>query len=61
MKTPLKPELKINNKYHNIIIKTKQNSQAKIQNFIKKILDKNSNNKKGYFIEQSKTKQNIVS
>ena len=61
MKTPLKPELKINNKYHNIIIKTKQNSQAKIQNIIKKILDKNSNNKKGYFIEQSKTKQNIVS
>ena len=60
MKTPLKPELKVNNKYHNIIIKTKQNSQAKIQNFIKKILDKN-NNKKGFFIDQSKTKQNIVS
>jgi hypothetical protein len=55
-KTPFKPDIKMNNKYQNMIIKTKEASQAKIQNYIKKILDKN-NNKKNFFINQSKTKQ----
>ena len=48
-KTPLKQELKMNNKYQNIIIKTKEASQTKMQNFIKKIFDKN-NDKKNFFI-----------
>ena len=39
-KTPLKPELKMNEKYHNIIIKTKEGSQVKMQTFIKKIFEK---------------------
>jgi hypothetical protein len=55
-KTPFKPDIKMNNKYQNMIIKTKEASQAKIQNYIKKNLDKN-NNKKNFFINQSKTKQ----
>ena len=58
-KTPLKQELKINNKFQNILIKTKETSQTKIQNYIKKILDKN-NNKNGYFINHSKTRQKVV-
>jgi len=58
-KTPLKPEFKMNNKFQNIIIKTKEASQTKIQNYIKKILDKN-NNKNNYFINQSRTRQKMV-
>ena len=48
-KTPLKPELKMKNKYQNIIIKTKEASQTKMKNFIKKIFDKN-NDKNNFFI-----------
>ena len=58
-KTPFKPDIKINNKFQNMIIKTKEASQAKIQNYIKKILDKN-NNKKNCFKNQSKTKQKLA-
>ena len=51
-KTPLKPELKTKNKYQNIIIKTKEASQTKMKNFIKKIFDKN-NDKKNFFINSN--------
>ena len=58
-KTPVKSGNKITNKYQNIITKTKETTQLKIQNYIQKILEK-SNNKKNYFINHSKIKQNLV-
>ena len=54
-KTPIKPEFKVNNKFQNIITKTKEASQTKMQNFIKKIFEKN--NKKNYFINQKNQKK----
>lgn len=41
IKTPLNQNAKYNNKFHTKISKTKQTSQPKIQNCIKKTLDKN--------------------
>ena len=41
IKTPLNKNTKYNNKFHTKISKTKQTSQPKIQNYIKKTLDKN--------------------
>ena len=58
-KTPLKQELKMNNKFQNMLIKTKETSQTKIQNYIKKILDKN-NNKNNHFVNHSKKRQKMV-
>ena len=52
IKTPLKPE--INNKFHNIIVKTKEASQTKMQNFIKKIFEQQNYAKKNYFTNQKK-------
>ena len=56
-KTPLKSDIISNNKFQRIINKTKQASQTKIQNFIKKIMDEN---KKNYFVNQYKIKQNLM-
>jgi len=56
IKTPLKPENKQNdNNFKKIMLNTKENSQTKIQNYIKKILDKNGT-KKEFFINKPKNK-----
>ena len=55
IKTPSKPELKQNDNFKKIVLNTKEGSQTKIQNYIKKILDKN-NTKKEFFINKPKIK-----
>ena len=55
VKTPVKPEVKQNENIKKIILNTKD-SQNKIQNYIKKILDKN-NTKKEFSINKQKIKQ----
>ena len=56
IKTPIKPETKQNdNNFKKNIVNTKDASQAKIQNYIKKILNKN-NPKKEFVINKSKIK-----
>ena len=55
IKTPNKPEIKQYNNYKKAILNTKESSHNKIQNYIKKILDKN-NTKKEFFINKPKIK-----
>ena len=56
IKTPLKPEARLTeNNFKKNILNTKEASQAKIQNYIKKILDKN-NTKKENIANRSKIK-----
>ena len=56
IKTPIKPEGRQNdNNFKKIMLNTKETSQTKIQNYIKKILDKNGT-KKEFFINKSKVK-----
>ena len=56
IKTPVKPEVKQNeNNFKKNILNTKEASQAKIQTYIKKILDKN-NTKKELITNKSKIK-----
>ena len=55
IKTPHKQEVKQNDTIKKIILNTKEGSQVKIQNYIKKILDKNIT-KKEIFINKSKNK-----
>ena len=55
IKTPNKPDIKQNDNYKKAILNTKEVSQTKIQNYIKKILDKNKT-KKEFFINKPKLK-----
>jgi len=56
IKTPVKPEARLTeNNFKKNILNTKEASQAKIQNYIKKILDKN-NTKKENATNKSKIK-----
>ena len=55
IKTPSKPEFKQNDNFKKILLNTKEGSQTKIQNYIKKILDKN-NTKKELLINKPKIK-----
>ena len=59
IKTPVKIDINLSNKYQNIFSKTKQDTHVKMQNFITKIINKENPSKK-LIGNKPNTKQNIV-